>query len=59
MKEIGEHKEGIPRLNQCFLCKGWHLEKDLLPIEVPDQGGNYVKKLACKKCLSKAEKEEC
>lgn len=40
----------IPRLNQCFLCKGWFLEKDLKPIEIPDQAG-YVQKRGCKKCL--------
>jgi hypothetical protein len=43
-------KEDIPRLNQCFLCKSWHLETDLHSIEVPDQAG-YVKKLACQECL--------
>jgi len=48
----------IPKLNQCFLCKGWFLEKHLRPVEVPDQGGSYIQKLACKKCLSKAEKAE-
>jgi hypothetical protein len=44
-------KQGIPRLNQCFLCKIWHLEKDLHPIEVPDQAG-YVQKVGCEKCLN-------
>jgi hypothetical protein len=43
-------KESIPRLNQCYLCKSWHLEEGLHPIEVPDQAG-YVKKLGCQKCL--------
>ena len=37
-------------LDQCFLCKAWHLEEDLLPIEVPDQVG-YVQKLGCENCL--------
>ena len=40
-----------PRLNQCYLCKAWHLEKNLSPIEIPSQGSEYVQKLACKKCL--------
>jgi hypothetical protein len=42
--------EEIPRLNQCYLCKAWHLERELQPIEVSDQAG-YVRKLACQKCL--------
>lgn len=41
----------VPRLNQCFICKAWHLEKNLIPIEVPDQGASYVQKRGCKKCL--------
>jgi hypothetical protein len=44
-------KENIPRLNQCYICKTWTLEKDLDSIEIPDQAG-YVQKQACKKCLS-------
>jgi hypothetical protein len=51
MREVSEPKEGIPRLNQCYLCKAWHLEKDLLPIEIQDQAG-YIRKLSCKKCLN-------
>ncbi len=43
-------KTAIPRVNQCFLCKGWHLEARLEAIEVPDQTGYIVKK-ACSKCL--------
>jgi hypothetical protein len=43
-------KGTIPRLNQCYLCKAWYLEKNLQPIEVPDQAG-YVKKQSCKACL--------
>ncbi len=43
-------KKDVPRLSQCYLCRVWHLETDLQPIEVPDQAG-YVLKLGCKKCL--------
>jgi hypothetical protein len=43
----------MPRLNQCYLCKTWHLEKDLSPVEIPDQGNNYIQKLACPECLKK------
>ncbi len=43
-------KENVPRLNQCYLCKAWHLEAALQAIEVPDQAG-YVLKLGCQKCL--------
>jgi hypothetical protein len=50
-KGCSNEKTGIPRLNQCYLCKEWHLEKELSLVEVPDQGNNYVQKLACKKCL--------
>lgn len=49
----GEIVSDVPRLNQCFLCKEWHLEKDLHPIEVPDQGGGYIQKSTCKSCLDK------
>ncbi|MGA2463333.1 MAG: hypothetical protein ABSH06_03140 [Thermodesulfobacteriota bacterium] len=41
----------IPRLNQCFLCKRWDLEKNLFSIEVPDQAGCYIKKLGCQECI--------
>lgn len=40
-----------PRLNQCYLCRAWLLEKSLTPIEVPDQAG-WIEKKACQKCLS-------
>ena len=59
--EIGlKHKEDAgkyPRLNQCYLCKAWKLEKNLSPIEIPDQAG-YVQKLACQECLSKIVNEK-
>ena len=48
----------VPRLQQCFICKAWRLEKDLKPVEVPDQGNSYVQKLACQECLKKCEIEE-
>jgi hypothetical protein len=47
----GEIVTDIPRLGQCYLCKTWRLEKDLSPIEIPDQGGGYVQKSACESCL--------
>jgi hypothetical protein len=50
-------KGNIPRLNQCFVCKGWALEKNLHPIEVPDQAG-YVQKLAYQKCLDQITGKE-
>ena len=40
------------RLNQCYLCKGWQLEKNLSPVEVPDQVG-WIEKKACQECLGK------
>jgi hypothetical protein len=43
-------KKTLPRLNQCYLCKGWYLEKNLQPVEIPDQAG-YVQKRGCKRCL--------
>lgn len=46
-----EDLNNIPRLNQCYLCKIWTLETNLSPVEVPDQGSGYIKKLACEKCL--------
>jgi len=49
--------ENIIRLNQCYLCKEWSLEKNLQPIEVPDQAG-YVRKAACRKCLDKISEKD-
>jgi hypothetical protein len=46
-------KSSVPKLAQCFICQAWRLERDLQPIEVPDQGGGYIQKLACKKCIDK------
>lgn len=46
-----------PKLNQCYLCKAWKLEKNLSPIEIPDQTG-YVEKLACRGCLDSILKGE-
>ena len=40
----------FPRVNQCYLCKTWALDKNLSPIEIPDQAG-WVEKKACQKCL--------
>ncbi|MGO8989070.1 MAG: hypothetical protein ACLQGU_19750 [bacterium] len=45
--------EKLPRLNQCYLCKAWHLEKELSSVEIPDQGNGYVQKLACEGCFDK------
>lgn len=42
--------EKVPRLGQCYLCRGWYLEKSLSPVEIPDQAG-YIRKLACQGCL--------
>jgi hypothetical protein len=47
-------KREVPRLNQCFLCKEWRLEKTFFPIEVPDQAG-YIRKMACRGCLDRIE----
>ncbi len=41
-----------PRLNQCYLCKTWRLEKSLSPVEIPDQAG-WIEKKACRDCLNK------
>lgn len=58
MREGIDLKGTVPRLNQCYLCKGWFLERLLKPVEVPDQGSSYVQKLACRKCLFEAAKTE-
>jgi hypothetical protein len=47
-----EVDDSIPKLNRCFLCGSWVLEKHLKPILVPDQTG-CVQKLACETCLDK------
>jgi hypothetical protein len=48
----------VPRFNNCFVCHAWLLEKDLMPIEVPDQGNGYIRKLACRPCLNEAQREK-
>jgi hypothetical protein len=53
-----QSKEDIPKLNQCFLCKGWSLESNLSPVAIPDQGNGYVPKLACSGCLSSILEEK-
>ena len=50
--KLGSNTEEGTILNQCYLCKAWALEKNLKPIEIPDQGAGYVRKLACLKCLN-------
>lgn len=40
-----------PRLNQCFICGKWTVEKILHPVEVPSQGAEYVTKLICPSCM--------
>jgi len=52
-----DEKRNKPRVNQCFLCKAWHVEKNLSPIEVPDQTG-WVEKKACQECLDQILKGE-
>jgi hypothetical protein len=46
----------MPRLNQCFLCRAWKVEKNLSPIEIPDQVG-WIEKKACQECLNKVMDE--
>jgi len=45
----------ISRLNVCWICKGWFLERLLKPVEIPDQGTSYILKLCCSKCLASIE----
>ena len=45
------------RLDQCFLCKKWYLEKVLSSIEVPDQTG-WIEKKACQSCLKSILSED-
>jgi hypothetical protein len=52
-----ERSGKYPRLNQCYLCKAWKLEKNLSPIEIPDQAG-WIEKKACQGCLSKVLDEK-
>jgi len=52
-----ENDSKNPRVNQCYLCKAWQLDKNLSPIEVPDQVG-WIEKKACEKCLSSILKGE-
>lgn len=48
---------GHPRVDQCYICRVWQLEKSLFPIEVPDQAG-WIEKKACQKCLDQILKGE-
>lgn len=45
------------RVNQCYLCRAWQLDKNLSPIDIPDQAG-WVEKKGCKKCLDEILKAE-
>jgi len=47
-----ERPLSIPRLNQRYLCKSWHLEGKLILAEVADQIG-HITKPCCKDCLDK------
>lgn len=44
-----------PRVNQCYLCKVWQLDKSLLLIDIPDQGSGWVEKKCCQSCLDKLQ----
>lgn len=52
-----ENDSKNPRLAKCFLCGAWALEKNLSPIDIPDQAG-WIEKKACEKCLDPILKEE-
>ena len=67
MVAIGEGTLGLnlpegdgkhPRVRQCFICQPWTIDKDMQPIEVPDQGAGWIEKRACKKCLDSLKGED-
>lgn len=47
----------IPRLNQCFICRRWVPEEVMNPVEVPDQGCTYIRKLICPFCMHPISEE--
>lgn len=42
-----------PRLDKCFLCGCWQLDKNLKPIQIPDGAGAWIEKRGCQSCLNK------
>ena len=44
----------IPKLCKCFLCGRWYHQGTLFQIQVEDQGGGWIVKLACEACLTVA-----
>lgn len=44
-----------PRVDQCYLCRAWQLDRNLLPIDIPDQGAAWVEKKCCQSCFDKLQ----
>jgi len=53
----GEIRKEDLIFNQCYLCKEWWLEEDLVLIKIPDQAG-YVEKPVCVDCLWKVKEKK-
>lgn len=48
-------KQEVLRLSQCYLCRAWDMDDQLILIEVPDQAG-WIEKKACQVCLQKIKR---
>jgi hypothetical protein len=44
----------IPKLCKCYLCGRWLNQRAMFQIQVEDQGGGWIQKLACEACLQVA-----
>jgi hypothetical protein len=43
------------KVDQCYICKNFLFEESLQPVEIKDQGGGYITKLVCGKCIDDIE----
>ncbi|MEM2946769.1 MAG: hypothetical protein QXN96_00840 [Candidatus Bathyarchaeia archaeon] len=53
MAQRGEIRKEDLIFNQCFVCKSWWFENDLVLVKVPDQAGT-VEKPVCVDCIFEA-----
>ena len=49
----------VPKIEKCFICDNWFLTQALAAIEVPDQGGKFIQKWACFRCLYRLSRDPC
>ena len=43
------------RVDQCYICRTWQPDNNLLSIDIPDQGSGWVEKKCCQSCFDKLQ----